>query len=70
MRFNTKLKRRAVKKEMVKELTRQGYMYNNAAEEVVNKWIAGGIRSITSEIVRESVRLAILNYTYHRGKFG
>lgn len=65
MRFNTKLKRQSYKNQMVRELTRQGYMYNNSAEEIVNKWIIGGVRSSTSEIVRESLRLAMLNCVYH-----
>jgi len=65
MRFNTRRKREQCRKGMIKEMVRQGYMFNNYAEEVVDTWIENGSAGITSKIVGEALRLAKINYVYH-----
>ena len=66
MRFDTKNKRAKCRKGMIKEMIRQGYMYNNSAEEVVDKWIEGGSAAISSKIVGEAVRIAKINFVYNK----
>jgi len=43
----------------------QGYMYNNSAETIADKWIEQGISAFPlNSYVRDSVRIATLNMTY------
>lgn len=67
MRFNTKSKRIKAREQMVRNLHRQGYMYNNSAEEIVDKWIEEGSKSFPANgVVWEALELAKINYVYQK----
>lgn len=67
MRFNTKSKRLVCRKDMIFQMRRLGYMYNNSAEEIVDKWINEGLNAYpVGGLVSESLRIAKANYIYDK----
>lgn len=67
MRFNTRSKRLNYRKEMIFQMKRQGYIYNNSAEDVVDRWIERGSKSFPADgVVFEALRIAKLNVVYDK----
>ena len=67
MRFNTKKKREKIASE-VEEFLIQSY-YINFAQEIVKKWVEGGLKVFQSEIVKEDMRIALCVGVYNlKGK--
>jgi len=67
MRWNTVNKRKAYRTEMILQMRRQGYMYNNSAEEIVDKWIDQGLNAFPSGgVVSEALYIARVNVIYYK----
>lgn len=66
MRYNTISKRKAVREQMIRYLIAQGYMYNNSADVVADKWIENGLAGVQGQYARESVRMGMLFITYNK----
>ena len=66
MRYNTRNKRNAVRKEVVEYLTDYGYGLATAKYEV-NTWVEGGLKAL-SETPKEDIRLALIQIGYYLTK--
>lgn len=67
MRFNTKSKRLACREDMIFQMRRQGYMFNNSAEDAVDKWVEHGSDYFpVGGVVWEALRIAKLNYVWDK----